>query len=80
MLPFLKADKSIDKDELWPKGASRKCEFREGLWAYIAIRQLTFADSAEAVHGAPISIQVIARTGHDEELLDAVSIISKVLT
>ena len=30
--------------------------------------------------GAPVSVQVIARTGHDEELLSAVAMISEVLS
>ena len=41
---------------------------------------IAHVDSAEAVDGAPVAIQVAARTLFDEELLEAADTISKVLS
>jgi Asp-tRNA(Asn)/Glu-tRNA(Gln) amidotransferase A subunit family amidase len=40
---------------------------------------LTWTDSAAAVHGAPISIQLVSRNLHDEELLAIGSVVDACL-
>jgi len=63
VIPFLKADKAIDRDELAKTGTE----------------QPPRPYSAEAVHGAPICVQLNTRKLYDEELSQAAAIVDMCL-
>lgn len=71
MIPFLKADKTVDL----PDKRLPECEFNQNR----LFSQLMKPDIPELVDGLPCTVQVVARGEQDEELMSAVEVISQAL-
>jgi Asp-tRNA(Asn)/Glu-tRNA(Gln) amidotransferase A subunit family amidase len=64
------ADQAIDRDDLAKRDEIRDaCELSPSSIQPGVVLILFVSDSAATVHGAPISVQLVSRNLHDEDLL-----------
>lgn len=80
IIPIGFADKNVDRDDLAQPDSERPCKLGHSLTSKPNMSLTAcYVDDAQVVHGAPTSVQVVARNYHDEELIAACRVIDEVL-